>query len=168
MRRPLAAAAALSFALLAAGCSGDDPAPTAATGTPDAATAAATTVAPDPVAAASADAALSSDSKAICEQAARTSTGFGDTFAADLKLLKAASGKGAEAKTQARQKATRDVESFSFALLDMSKLASDPALKKALGSMGAQVTALKGDLAKINGKKLAALHATLDQACGKS
>jgi hypothetical protein len=157
MRRPLAALAALSCALLAAGCSGAEK---------GAANDAAQAV--DPVVAASADAALSSDTKAICAQAARTSTSFGTTFAADYQLLIDAGSKNAAAKAQAREKAARDVDSFSFALLDMSKLASDPALKKALGTMGAQVTALKGDLSKIDDAKLADLHATLDQACGKS
>ncbi len=122
----------------------------------------------DPAVAASADAALSADTKAICEQAARTSTSFGTTFAADYKLLIDAAEQGAAAKAQAREKASRDVESFSFALLDMSKLAADPSVKKALATMGAQVTTLKGDLEKIDDKKLADLHATLDAACGKS
>jgi hypothetical protein len=164
MRRPLAALAALSFAVLAAGCSaGDDAGAEKAAEKPAAAPAPV-----DPVTAASADAALSGDTTAICAQAARTSTSFGTTFAADYKLLIDAASQGAEAKAQARQKAARDVESFSYALLDMSKLAGDPAVKKALATMGAQVTALKGDLAKIDDKKLADLHATLDQACGKS
>jgi hypothetical protein len=167
MRRPLAALAALSFALLAAGCSGDpDTTAAPAAGTPAAGPA--TTVSADPAAAASADAALSADTKAICDQAARTSTSFGSTFAADYKLLIDAAAQGGAAQAQAREKASRDVESFSYALLDMSKLASDPALKKALATMGAQVTTLKGDLAKIDDKKLADLHATLDAACGKS
>ncbi|GAA2905731.1 hypothetical protein Acy02nite_81340 [Actinoplanes cyaneus] len=170
MRRPLAALAALSFALLAAGCSGDpDTTAAPAAGTPAAGPATADPAASaDPAAAASADAALSADTKAICDQAARTSTSFGSTFAADYKLLIDAAAQGGAAQAQAREKASRDVESFSYALLDMSKLASDPALKKALATMGAQVTTLKGDLAKIDDKKLADLHATLDAACGKS
>ncbi|GIF07506.1 hypothetical protein [Actinoplanes siamensis] len=162
MRRPLAACAALCFALLAAGCSGDPDESAPAAGAPTA------PAAVDPAVAASADAALSADTKAICDQAARTSTSFGTTFAADYKLLTDAASKDAGARAQAQEKAARDVESFSYALLDMSKLASDPALKKALGTMGAQVTALKGDLRKIDDAKLAELHATLDAACGKS
>jgi hypothetical protein len=157
VRRSPAALTALSCALLAAGCSG--------AGKGDATKAA---QAVDPAVAASADAALSGDTRAICAQAARTSTSFGATFAADQRLLIDAASKNAAAGAQAREKASRDVDSFSFALLDMSKLASDPALKKALGAMGAQVTALKGDLSRIDDEKLADLHATLDQACGKS
>ncbi|WP_433793831.1 hypothetical protein [Actinoplanes sp. CA-252034] len=49
----------------------------------------------------------------------------------------------------------------------MSKLAADPTVKKALSAMGAQVTALKGDVTKLNEKKLADLHAVLDKACGR-
>jgi hypothetical protein len=49
----------------------------------------------------------------------------------------------------------------------MSKLAADPAVKKALSTMGAQVTALKGDVTKLDEKKLTELHAVLDKACGR-
>ena len=117
--------------------------------------------------AAAGDAALSGNTEAICAQASRTSTSFGTTFAADYRLLIEASGKSAQAKSEATAKVTRDVENFSFALLDMSKLASDPRLKKALAAMGTQVKALKGELDEINDKKLADLHATLDKACGR-
>ncbi|GIF16108.1 hypothetical protein [Actinoplanes teichomyceticus] len=176
MRRLLAAAAALSFVLFAAGCSGADQesttaapaAGTTATATGDAAATGPAAGTPDPAKGAAGDAALAADTAAICAQAARTSTNFGTTFAADHKLLTGAASKGAEAKAQAQQKATRDVESFSYALLDMSKLAGDPGLKKALAAMGAQVAALKGDLSRIDDRKLAALRATLDRACGKS
>ena len=40
----------------------------------------------DPSVAASADKALSGNTKAICEQAERTSTSFGQTFIADLQM----------------------------------------------------------------------------------
>ncbi|GGN28273.1 PBP1b-binding outer membrane lipoprotein LpoB [Actinoplanes campanulatus] len=160
MRTPALASMALA-ALLLAGCSGGDPAPTAAGPTPAVAgSAAATTEKPT-------DTALAEDTEAICAQASRTSTSFGTTFAEDYQLLIKAAAEGAEAKAKAREKVTRDVENFSFALLDMSKLASDAELKKALAAMGAQITALKGDVAKIDDKKLAALHATLDKACGR-
>ncbi|MFC7532082.1 hypothetical protein [Actinoplanes sp. GCM10030250] len=178
MRHVLFAAAGLS-ALLLAGCSSDQPeaatgpgsVPSAAAGAtaaaePGAATPAADT--PDAPAAAAGDAALAKDTDAICEQASRTSVAFGKTFKEDYRLLKKASAQGGQAETEAEQKASRDVENFAFALLDMSKLASDPKVKKALGTMGAQVTALKGDLDKINDKKLAGLRGTLDKACGQS
>lgn len=179
MRRTLVAAVGLS-ALLLTGCSDDaEPkaAPPPATGasavaeTPAAAAedgatpGAGNSARPD---AAAGDAALSEDTDAICEQAARTSTAFGKTFAEDYRLLTQAAKQGGQAETEAKQKATRDVQNFSYALLDMSKLAADPAVKKALAAMGSQVTALKGDLDKINDKKLAKLHATLDKACGRS
>ena len=112
------------------------------------------------------DAALSSDTEAICKQAAKVSTDFGTTFAADRLLIKT-SAKNPQARTEAEQKAARDVRNFSFALLDMSKLAADPQVKKALAAMGGEVTALKGDLERISDKKLAGLHAKLDRACGR-
>ncbi|BCY06196.1 hypothetical protein [Actinoplanes sp. L3-i22] len=165
MRRPLAAAAALTFALLAAGCSGDDQKTTADAGAP---VAAVSPAAVDPVVAASADAALSADTQAICAQAARTSTNFGTNFAADYAALVGAASQGAEAKARAQEKVDRTVAGYSYALGDMSKLTADAKLKKALTEMGTQVTTLKGDLSKIDDKKLADLHATLDAACGKS
>ncbi|GAA0431019.1 hypothetical protein Aca07nite_17590 [Actinoplanes capillaceus] len=169
MRTPALAFVALA-ALLLAGCSGGDPAPTAAGPTPAVGgSAAATTEKPTGTATTEkpTDTALAEDTEAICAQASRTSTSFGTTFAEDYQLLIKAAAEGAEAKARAQEKVTRDVENFSFALLDMSKLASDAELKKALAAMGAQITALKGDVAKIDDKKLAALHATLDKACGR-
>ncbi|MEU4423125.1 hypothetical protein AB0F81_21070 [Actinoplanes sp. NPDC024001] len=179
MRTVVFAAAGLS-ALLLAGCSADQPEAAPAPASVPSATAdatvpeggvtpgssAAATQAPAGDAAAG-DAALAGNSEAICAQATRTSNNFGTTFAADYQLLIEASGKDAQAKSQAEQKVKRDVENFSFALLDMSKLASEPQLKKALATMGAKVTALKGDLDRIDDKRLAALQATLDKACGR-
>lgn len=162
MRRPLAALAALTFTLLAAGCSAGADEGTPTVGAP------AATVAVDPSVAASADAALSADTEAICAQAARTSTSFGTNFAADYAALVGAAAQGAEAKARAQEKVDRTVESYSYALGDMAKLTDDPGLRKALSGMGAQVTALKGDLSKIDAGELADLHAKLDQACGKS
>lgn len=177
MRRNLAALAVLGTLLGLAGCSDkagstDDaaaPASSAVAGVTGAAGATGTvTTAPvDPAVAASADAALSGNTKAICAQAARTSTTFGQAFIADLRLQIDAASKGAEAKTQAEQKITRDVQNYSYALADMAKLTTDPALKTALTQMSKQVTALKGDLTKINSDKMSALTATLDGACGK-
>jgi hypothetical protein len=168
MRRNLAVAAVLGALLSAAGCS-DEPASTGAVGpTPVTGSSAATAAVPDPSAAASADAALSGNTKAICDQAARTGTAFGQTFIADLKLQIDAASKGAQAKAQAQQKIARDVSNYSYALADMAKLSSDPALKKALSRMSKQVTALKGDVTKIDADRMSDLTATLDKACGKS
>jgi hypothetical protein len=160
----------LAVPLLVAGCSsGDD---TAAGGaTPAAGGGTATGVAPtpvDPSAAAAADKALSGNTKAICDQAERTSTSFGQTFIADLKLQIDAASQDAAAKSQAKQKIDQDVSSYSSALADMAKLADDKALKAALTQMSKQVNALKGDVTKINADKMSQLTATLDKACGKS
>lgn len=114
------------------------------------------------------DAKLAGNTAAICNQAARTSGQFGAVFAQDLKLLidaESATDKGQSGKV--RQKTTTDVASYSFALNDMSKLAADPAVKQALADMSKQVTALQGDVRKIDDKKLDKLRATLDKACGK-
>ncbi|WP_229076487.1 hypothetical protein [Actinoplanes sp. DH11] len=185
MRIHIHAAAGLSALLLAlAGCSGGDsgdagdsgataaaPVATAPAGASAASAAASAPAAGESTGKggtpAKGDAALSADSEAICEQASRTSTAFGQTFAEDYRLLTEAAGQGGQAKTNAEQKAARDVQNFSFALHDMAKLAADAKLKDALAAMGDQVTALKGDLEKLDDKKLAALHATLDKACGR-
>ena len=113
------------------------------------------------------DAALSGDTRAICEQAARTGADFAATFAANVKLqIEAASSGEPGAVQQAEQKATHDVQNYSYALTDMAKLAADPALKKALNEMGERVTGLEGDVAAIDEKELAGLRTTLDEACG--
>jgi hypothetical protein len=172
MRRPLAAVLALPLLAVAAGCSGDpggDPGggagatgPTPATGASFAAPASV-----DPSVAASADRALSGNTGAICDQAARTSTAFGETFIADLKLQIDAASQGAAAKAKAQQKIDRDVAGYSSALAGMAELADDKALKKALTQMSKQVNALKGDVTKINAEQMSAITATLDKACGK-
>jgi hypothetical protein len=186
MRRHLGTVAVLGTlflgtASLAAGCSGKAssgspgvaatasgaPGSTAA-GAPPAPAGAVTTSSVDPSAAAAADAALSGNTKAICAQAARTSTTFGETFIADLRLQIDAATQGAQPKAQAEQKIDQDVESYSSALADMARLTTDPALKKALTEMSKQVTALKGDISKFNADRMSALTATLDKACGKS
>ncbi|MEU4161608.1 hypothetical protein [Actinoplanes sp. NPDC026670] len=159
MRIPALAVVTISAVLLAGCTGGDEPsAPSAAAN--GSAPAAQQTEPPT-------DAALSEDTEAICAQASRTSNEFGKTFAEDYQLLVRAAAESKEAKAKAQEKVTRDLQNFSFALLDMSKLAADPAVKKALGSMGAQVTALKGDVTKVDEKKLAELHAVLDKACGR-
>jgi hypothetical protein len=116
----------------------------------------------------SGDAALSGDTEAICGQAAKVSGQFGAQFAQDLKLLIAAeSAEGTDVKSQVLQKTTRDVENYSSALSGLSKLAADPTLKRALADMSKQVTALKGDVRKLDDRKLAGLRTTLDSACGR-
>ncbi|MCM4080602.1 hypothetical protein [Paractinoplanes hotanensis] len=121
----------------------------------------------DPSVAAKADAELSGNTKEICAQAERASTSFGEIFIADLKLQIDAASKGEQAKRQAAEKVSRDVRNYSFALADMAGLTTDPALKKALTEMSAQVKALKGDVTKINAEKMSALTARLDKACGR-
>jgi hypothetical protein len=116
----------------------------------------------------SGDATLAGNTDAICDQAARTAGQFAATFAQDLKLLIEA--QSAQDKAQAarvKQKTSRDVDNYSYALADMSKLAADPTLKQALGEMSKQVAVLKGDVRNLDQAKLAALQATLDSACRK-
>ncbi|SNY35524.1 hypothetical protein [Paractinoplanes atraurantiacus] len=163
----LAAASLLSLAACSGGAADEAPAGQAPAATPGASVAPAPPAPVDPSAAASADAALGGDTEAICAQAGRVSTAFGETFIADLKLQIDAASQGATAKQQADQKIERDVTSYSYALADMAKLTTDPALKKALTDMSKQVTALKGDLTKINAEKMSQITGTLDKACGK-
>ncbi|WP_433376308.1 hypothetical protein ACQPZX_07595 [Actinoplanes sp. CA-142083] len=160
----------LLLPLLVAGCSGGGSDATATAGaTPN--TGGGASVAPpapvDPSVAASADKALSGNTKAICEQAERTSTSFGQTFIADLQMQIDAASQGAQAKAQAQQKIDRDVSSYSSALSGMAKLADDKALKAALTQMSKQIQAFKGDVTKINAEKMAAITGTLDKACGR-
>jgi hypothetical protein len=175
MRRPLAAVLALPLLVLA-GCSGagegDIPAtgPAPVTNPSVGAPAGGSAVAPppvDPSVAAAGDRALSGNTKAICDQAARTSATFGETFIADLKLQIDAASRGPAAKAQAQQKIDRDVSSYSSALAGMADLADDKALKTALTQMGKQVQALKGDVTKLNADRMSELTATLDKACGR-
>ncbi|MEU8231387.1 hypothetical protein AB0C12_17475 [Actinoplanes sp. NPDC048967] len=177
MRRLLCATAVSgAFLLSGAGCSADDPAATTAAPAPATSGAAApaasggTTGSAAPSASPqSGDAALSGNSSAICQQAAKTGGDAAKNFAQDLKLLiDAQSAQDADQVAKAKAKTTRDVENYSYALTDMSKLASEPALKAALADMGKQVTALKGDVTKIDAAQLTKLQETLDKACGSS
>jgi hypothetical protein len=155
----------LILSLLAAGCSATDGDATAAAGpTPNTAGAPASV---DPSVAAAGDKALSGNTKAICAQAARTTTSFGQAFIADLQMQIDAASKGGAAKPLAQQKIDQDVSNFSSALAGMAKLADDKALKSALTQMSKQVKAFKGDLSKINAEKMASLSTTLDKACGR-
>ena len=121
----------------------------------------------DPSVAAKADAALSGNTKAICAQADRVSTSFGETFIADLKVKIDSASQGTAAKAAAEDKIARDVQNFSVALAGMAQLSDDAKLKKALTDMSKQVTALKGDVTKLNADKMSELSGTLDRACGK-
>ena len=158
----------LILPLLAAGCSASDRGATFAGPTPNTAGSAAAPAPVDPSVAAAADKALSGNTKAICAQAARTTTSFGQAFIADLQMQIDGASKGGEAKAAAQQKIDQDVSSFSSALSGMAELADNKALKSALTQMSKQVKAFKGDLSKINAEKMAALNATLDKACGRS
>jgi hypothetical protein len=170
MSRHLAAVAALGLLFVAAGCSGEDAPAASDAGAAAGATPAVEGALPpvDPAVAASADAALSGNTKAICDQAARTSASFGKTFVADLKLQIDAAAKGGETKAEVTRKITRDVQSYSYALAEMAKLTDDKTLKSTLTGMSKEVTALKGDITKIDSEKMSDLTATLDKACGKS
>ncbi|GAA3341951.1 hypothetical protein GCM10020358_35220 [Amorphoplanes nipponensis] len=175
MRRLLCVTAVSgAFLLSGAGCSSDEPAGTASapTSVTPGASAPAAGGSAGPAAAGpsagSGDAALSGNSEAICQQAAKTGGDAAKNFAQDLKLLiDAQSAQDADQVAKAKAKTTRDVENYSYALTDMSKLAADPALKAALADMGRQVTALKGDVTKLDADRLTKLQETLDQACGK-
>jgi hypothetical protein len=172
MRRLLLAAAVGAVVLGAAGCSTDKTPTATATPpvgfTPQPGASAPAGAAKPGAAGATGDAALSGNTQAICNQAAKTGGQFGSMFAQDLKLLiDAESAKDTDMSGKVRQKTARDVENYSFALNDMSKLAADPVVKQALADMSKQVTALKGDVRKIDDKKLDKLRGTLDQACGK-
>jgi len=175
MRRQLCATAVSgAILLLGAGCSSDDQAGATATPAPLASGAAAPAAGgPATVSAPAAvpgpgDAALAGNSEAICKQAAKTGADAAGTFAADLKLrIDAESAQDADQVAKAKAKTTRDVENYAYALTDMSKLASEPALKTALADMGKQVTALRGDVLKMDAALFTKLRGTLDEACGK-
>ncbi|MCU7730552.1 hypothetical protein ODJ79_43135 [Actinoplanes sp. KI2] len=158
----------LILPLLTAGCSAADGDATAGGPTPNAAGSAAARASVDPSVAAAGDKALSGNTKAICAQAERTTTSFGQAFLADLQMQIDARGKGGAAEALAQQKIDQDVSSFSSALAGMGSLADNKALKSALTQMSKQVKAFKGDVSKINAEKMAGLTATLDKACGRS
>jgi hypothetical protein len=172
------AAAALTGLFLVAGCSTDPDAGGTAVAPAPAPGASVTASAPAPGASADAtsrqstgarggDAALSGDTGAICTQAVRIGADFARTFAGNLKLrIDAASSGDPAAVRQAEQKSARDVQNYSYALNDLSKLAADPAVKRALADMSKQVNALNGDVRELDEKKLAGLRTTLDKACG--
>jgi hypothetical protein len=176
VRTSLAAAAAVGLLLGSTACSGKS-SPSAGPAAP----ATLPTTAPsgvgnralanlpsvDPTVAASADAALRNDTKALCQQADRTSTTFGSILIADLKLQHDVQAKDAQTQADAKQKLAQDVSDFSYALADMSKLAGNATLKSTLQQMSRQVTAFAGDPTKINSDRISQLSDTLATACGK-
>jgi len=174
MRR-LIAAAAVTGALLLAGCSADKTAPAGtavapapAAGAPAGSAPAGAAASSSAAAAASAgDAALAGNTAAICAQASTTGENAAATFAQDLALLlDAESAKDKAATSAAQAKASRDVENYAYALRDMSKLVADPAVKATLASMSTSVEKLKGDIRKIDAAELGRLAGTLGKACG--
>jgi len=173
MRR-LMAAAAVTAALLVAGCSTDKTATADTAAAPTPATGASTSAAAGAkgssaaASGAAGDAALSGNTKAVCDQAAKTGGSAASSFSQDLKLLiDAESADDKAAVAAAKAKTSRDMENYSYALQDMSKLVDDPAVKKALAEMSASVTKLKGDVRKIDAEELGRLQGTLSKACGQ-
>lgn len=117
--------------------------------------------------AAAAGGALGNDTRAFCDQASRVGAEAGRTFATDLRLLTdAETAEDAAVAAKAREKTTRDVQNYASALLDMAGLANDARLKEALSQMAKQVSAIEGDVRKMDADKLAGLQAGLTAVCG--
>jgi hypothetical protein len=173
MRRLWATAASGAVLLLSAGCSTEPG--TSGSAAPAAPTTGAAVSGPAPSARASGvpqttgDAALAGNTGAVCSQAARLSGQAAAAYAENLKILvDASSAKNKDLTAKAKEETERDIESWSFALADLSKLVADPGVKKALGDMSKQVVKLKADVQKIDDAELAKVRATLDTACGKA
>lgn len=165
---PMRRLAPLFLILSVAACSssggGAEPPPTAPVTIPAPPASAAASGAPG----GTGDAGLAKDTKAICDQAERLTTQFGATFTQDLKqLIDSSTAKDPKLQQEVELKTKRDVQNFSFALGDLSRLAGDAEVKKALAAMGKEVTALNGDVRKLDADKLGALSGTLDKACGR-
>lgn len=169
-----------SVILLAAGCSTDKsadepaaaPAPIPGNSAPAAAgdpgTAASAAPGKSAAAGGGGDTALKNNTEAICNQASKTSGDFASTLAENVKLAgDAASAKDAVAKQRAEQKMVRDVQNYSYALIDMSKLAGDKTVSTALAGLGEKVGTFKDDASKMNAQQLGEIRATLDKACGR-
>ncbi len=163
MRRLLIPTAALLvLSACTSGSSGSSPAPAGVAPAP-----AAGSAAPSASPEAPRDTALRDDTRAICDQAERVGADAGRNFVADLKLLAdAESAEDAAAATKAREKTTRDVQNYASALLDMAGLANDAGLKEALSQMAKEVSAIEGDVRKMDADKLAALQGELTAVCG--
>jgi hypothetical protein len=63
------------------------------------------------------------------------------------------------------EKLRNDVEGWSFALADLSRLVADPTLKRELAAASKDVASLKGDVHKINNARVAALRAQVEKVC---
>lgn len=167
MRRLVPLFLILSIAACSSSGGGDEAPPTAPATIP-APGASSPSAAPSAATGAKGDAGLSKDTKAICAQADRLTSQFSATFTQDLKqLIDASTAENPKLKAEVETKTKRDVQNFSFALKDLSRLAGDPDVKKALGEMGKEVTALNGDVRKLDADKLGELSGTLDKACGR-
>ena len=181
MRRLWATAASGAVILLSAGCS-TEPAttgsatpavppvpPSAAAPAPQASPGAGASAGAGAASANAGDVALAGNTDAICKQATKVSGRAAATFATNMKLLvEASTAKSKDDAQQARARTVRDVQNWSFALADLSKLVADKTVKRALADMSKQVTRLQGDVEKIDDAKLANLREQLDKACGRS
>ncbi|GAA0812437.1 hypothetical protein [Spirilliplanes yamanashiensis] len=173
MRRLLVAAASGAVLLLGAGCSTDPAA------TPDAAPAPTNAAAPTSAAAPApapsttdksgkpvnaGDAALASNTGAICGQANKVSGVAAASFARESGLL--ADSKGKPEAQRVEERVQRGLEGWAFALRDLGNLTDDAALKKALGTQGDKVQKLsEGDLHKIKESQLTAIGNDVEKAC---
>jgi len=113
------------------------------------------------------DTALAGNTQAICNQAQKTTGQFASMWGQDRKLLEDA--KNAKDQpdlvSKVQEKSTRDVDNYAFALTDMSKLVADAKVKQALADTSKQVTALRGDVQKIDQSKLDGWSGALRKAC---
>jgi hypothetical protein len=113
------------------------------------------------------DTALAGNTLAICNQVQKMTGQFASMWGQDRKLLEDA--KNAKDQpdlvSKVQEKSTRDVDNYAFALTDMSKLVADAKVKQALADTSKQVTALRGDVQKIDQGKLDGWSAGLRKAC---
>jgi hypothetical protein len=175
MRRLWATAVSGAVLLLSAGCSTETPSAGAPTPAAPASVGAPTAAAP-PTASTGAsagpdagDVALAGNTDAICNQASKVGGNAAATYATNKKILvDAEKAKDKDLAQKAEAKAVRDVQSWAYALEDMSKLVADKAVKEALSDMSKDVVKLKGDVKKINDATFTKLSSKLDKACGKA
>ena len=174
MRRLLVAAASGAVLLLGAGCSTDKAAETDAVPAPTGAVA--PTVAPSGAAPApsttdasgkpvnAGDAALASNTDAICNQATKVSGSAAAAFAREAGTL--ADSKGKPDAQRVEERVQRGLEGWAYALRDLGNLTDDGALKKALGTQGDKVQKLsEGDLHKVKESQLTAIGNDVEKAC---
>lgn len=172
MRRLLAAAALTGLALFASACS-TEPEPEGSApivaAPPGVEAPSAAPSAPEALPGEAGDKALSANATAICNQAQKTGSDFARTFTENLKLqVDAASADDPAAKSRVEQKAARDVQSYAFALKDLSNLAEDQQVKSALGDLSKRVEAFRGDVTKLTEQEVAGLRDGLDKACNQA